>query len=76
MEKYTTEQASQILGVSKERLVQLKNGRNSRRNGRVEWSALPLLDSTDWEQVVENGRTKTYFFESAIEKIRAKIAGG
>lgn len=49
-----------------------KNGKSVKRNGRVEWQTPAILDASDYEQVLENGRGQTYFFDSAVQKIRAK----
>lgn len=72
MKKYSTKEASELTGLTDVRLSQMRTGRTSTRKGKAEWSEPPLLDSSDYEQVIENGRAKIYYFDSAIEKIRAK----
>lgn len=73
--KYTAQELAALFGVTIDTISQYKNGRNVRRNGRVEWAAPPLLEASDYEQVIENGRAKTYYFDSAVQKIRAKREG-
>ncbi len=72
MKKYSTKEVVELTGLTDVRLSQMRTGRTSTRKGKAEWSEPPLLDSSDYEQVIENGRAKTYYFDSAIEKIRAK----
>jgi hypothetical protein len=77
MTRYTTKEVQKLFTTEEKELdrstlLKYKNGVNSRRNGRVEWTAPPILADTDYEIVIENGRAKTYYFDSAIEKIRAE----
>ena len=72
MNRHTTIQICKMFKISGITLTGYKNGIKIRRKGRVEWVAPPLLEESDYEQVIENGRTKTYYFDSAIDKIRAK----
>jgi hypothetical protein len=74
MKKYTTDEITALTGITKTRLTTLKNGRNVKRNGKVEWREPPLLSETDYETVIEKHRLRVYYFESAVEKIRAKNA--
>ena len=76
MQKYDTKKMVELTGCSEALLSNYKNGVKNRRNGRVEWTASPLLDASDYETIIENGRAKTYYFDSAIEKIRAKREKG
>ena len=71
-EKIQHKRSSQATGLTDVRLSQMRKGRTSKRNGKSEWAEPPLLDSSDYEQVIENGRSKTYYFDSALEKIRTK----
>ncbi len=61
----------ELTGVSKARLIQYRTGREVKRGGKVEWYEAPILDESDFEQTVENGRVKMYYYDSALEKIRA-----
>jgi len=72
MKKYSTKEASELTGLTDVRLSQMRTGRTSMRKGEPEWSEPPLLDTTDYERVIENGRAKTYYFDSAIQKIKQK----
>lgn len=72
MKKYSTKEVVELTGLTDVRLSQMRKGRTSKRNGKDEWAESPLLDSNDYEQVIENGRSKTYYFDSALEKIKTK----
>ena len=43
-----------------------------KRNGRVEWGMPAILAESDYERVIENGRAKLYYYDSAIQKIKQK----
>jgi hypothetical protein len=75
MKKYTAKEISEMTGVSGTRLSVFVAGRDVKRNGKVEWHEPALLNASDYERVIENGRAKIYYFESAVEKIRAKRGG-
>lgn len=78
MNKHTAKQVCEALKISQTSLYAYTSGRQVKRGGRVEWTAPAILDESDnenigdYERVIENGRAKLYYFDSAIEKIRAK----
>lgn len=72
MKRYSTKELVELTGLTDVRLSQMRKGRISKRNGKTEWAEAPLLDSNDYEQVIENGRAKLYYFDSAIQKIKQK----
>ena len=72
MNKYTTNEVCEALKISQTSLSAYTIGRESKRKGRVEWTTPAILAESDYERVIENGRAKLYYFDSAIEKIRQK----
>lgn len=72
MKKYTAQELRELTGVSNGRLSQYRSGREVVRNGKTEWNEPPFLDETDFERVIENGRAKIYYYETALQKIREK----
>lgn len=70
--KHTAKQVCEALKISQTSLSNYTVGGTVKRKGRVEWQAPPLLDTTDYERVIENGRAKLYYFDSAIQKIKQK----
>ncbi|MBD1210642.1 MAG: hypothetical protein H9535_19600 [Ignavibacteria bacterium] len=71
MKKYTSKEMLALVGVSRVRLIQYRKGREVKRKGKVEWKEAPILAKADYEQTVENGRNKIYYYDSALEKIRS-----
>jgi REP element-mobilizing transposase RayT len=71
MKKYSSNEMTALVGVSSARLIQYRTGREVKRKGKVEWKEAPILDESDYEQTVENGRVKMYYYDSALEKIRS-----
>jgi Lon protease-like protein len=71
MKKYTSKEMITLVGVSRARLIQYRTGREVKRKGKVEWKEAPILAKADYEQTVENGRNKIYYYDSALEKIRS-----
>jgi formylmethanofuran dehydrogenase subunit A len=74
MQKYDTSKMTELVGCSAPRLSQLRNGRTSKRKGKSEWTETPILDASDYEVVVENRRMRVYYFDSAVEKIKAYLS--
>lgn len=76
--KHTAKQVCEALKISQTSLSGYTVGIQIKRKGRVEWTAPAILVESDngnigdYERVIENGRAKLYYFDSAIEKIRAK----
>lgn len=62
--------------ISQTVLRRYAQGASVRRNGHVEWSTPAILDESDYERVIENGRAKLYYFDSAIQKIKQKRGVG
>jgi hypothetical protein len=72
MNKHTAKQVCEMLTISQTTLSNYTVGGQVKRNGRVEWGMPAILAESDYERVIENGRAKLYYFDSAIEKIRDK----
>jgi hypothetical protein len=70
MKKYTTAEVCAIVGITQPELTRAKNGQTVKRNGKIEWSKPALLDASDYEETIGNHRMRTYFYESAVEKIK------
>lgn len=74
--RYTSRDMCETLNMSQSALSKHVGGTEVRRNGRVEWSAAPLLvEDADYTRVIENGRAKIYYADSAITKIKQKRGG-
>ena len=54
MNRYTVTQVCEMFGVKSDTINGYRTGRSVRRNGRVEWTAPAILDTTDYERVIEN----------------------
>jgi hypothetical protein len=65
MKTYTTAEASKILGLTKAQLTHYRQGTTGNA---------VILTSEDFYEVIENGRAKIYYYESALEKIQTRRA--
>ncbi len=78
MNKHTAKQVCEMFGISQTTLSNYTVGGQVKRGGRVEWEMPAILVKSDeknigdYERVIENGRAKLYYYDSAIQKIKQK----
>lgn len=74
MEKtYTADEVCAMFGISRSRLSHLTNGRNSTRNGVVEWNEQSALEEgADFVRVIDSRRLFVKYTTAAIDKLRTR----
>lgn len=66
---YTARELCEMFGISQSRLSALTNGRDNKRNGRIEWTEKPLLSEQDYTKTFHGKLQLIIYKQSAADKL-------